>query len=54
MFWLCVASSSINQEYLWETVENYTVFLKQASVGLSTVDESVPSKKVKKEPDGQI
>lgn len=44
---------SINQEYLRGTVRNYVVF-KTGILGLSIMYGSVPSKKVKKEPDGQI
>lgn len=38
---------TIYQEYVWETVGDYTVF-KSLLWGLSTTYESVPSKKVKK------
>lgn len=39
--------SIINQDYLWETVGNYAV-LRQSFLGLTRIDESVPSKKVGK------
>lgn len=53
MFQFCIASPAQIRNIYGELLGTM-LFLKQAFWGLSIIYGSVPSKKVKKEPDGQI